>query len=275
MRETAKASWANASLPELAEALRTALLMDTAPVGVSLLHTAEEFDTAPFFAPATPTHYCAAVRQAANGESLKLAAYDMSCDTASRILGLKPGFDDPDFVESYVTAGLYADREAAERVLASVVTLRDVAGVALSPLGTFPDTAPPDVVIVSTTPYGAMRLAQAAYFGGNYVRSDAIGMHGICSECTAAPYATGEICTSLMCSGTRHVAEWDEQHVSAGIPLGRLGEVVEGLMRTAERYESDECKAAMRTACQRVAPLSSTLAEEIGVLTDRGGYFFR
>ena len=274
VRDTTKTSWTNASLPDLSDALQTVLLMDTAPVGVHLIRTAEEFDATAFPVPPMPVHYCSAVKMAAEGASLKLALADMSCNTAPRTLGLQPGFHDPDFVESYITSGLYADREAAERILADVVTLQDMAGVALGPLDAFSDDTPPDVVIVSTLPYGAMRLAQAVSFSGNRIGSNAIGMHGICSECTAAPYATGEIHTSLMCSGTRYVAGWNEQLVSAGIPFGQLADVVEGLMRTAQRYEPDERKAAMRTSCRRVMPPSGRLAEEIGVLSDREGYFY-
>lgn len=274
MIDTAKTSWVSSSLPDLSDALRTVLLMDAAPVGIRLIRTAEEFDAAAFPTPPVPVHYCSAVKMAAEGASLKLALTDMSCNTAPRTLGLQPGFHDSDFVESYVTSGLYADREVAERILADVVTLQDMTGVALGPLDTFSDDTPPDVVIVSTLPYGAMRLAQAVSFYGNQVSGSAIGMHGICSECTAAPYATSEIHTSLMCSGTRHVAGWDEQLVSTGIPFGQLADVVEGLMRTAQRYEPDERKAAMLTSCRRVMPPSSALAEEIGVLSDREGYFY-
>lgn len=268
-------SWESASLQELAEALRTSLLLDSAPVGVRIIHSAEEFADCSFPTPQVPVHYCSAVKMATEGTSLKLGLSDMSCDTAPRTLGLEPGFLDDDFVESYVSVGLYSDKARADEVLANVVTLESVTGVALGPLDAFEDGPAPDVVIVPTLPYGAMRLAQAESFNGGRVRSNVVGMHGICSECTAAPYATGEVCTSLLCSGTRHIAGWNDQLMSVGIPTANLPAIVSALMRTTDRYEPDERKAEMRGSCSCAAPRSPRLAEQIESISDQNAYFYK
>ena len=105
-----------------------------------ILRSAGEFDSHPFSAPQVPIHYCSAVKMATEGASLKLGLADMSCDTAPKTLGLEPGFLDEDFVGSYVTGGLYRDREHAERLLSDVVTLSGVVGVALFPTRTIPLT---------------------------------------------------------------------------------------------------------------------------------------
>jgi uncharacterized protein (DUF169 family) len=265
---------ATVSPSELAAALRALLLLETAPVGVRLVRSASEFDSCTFPTPRYPTKYCAAVRQASEGEALKLATHDVDCQAATRALGLETGLLDPDFVETYVTAGLYGDEVRTEEMLSDVAALEGIVGVAVGPLTAFGETAPPDVVVVPTLPYGAMRIAQAVGLAGGRVRGVTIGMHGICSESTAAPVATGEVCASFLCSGSRYSGGWDEHHLTTGIPFESLPAVVEGLARTAQRYETDERKAEMRNA--RADASRSTLQPQkvIPALTDRGGYFY-
>lgn len=267
--------WTTAAPAELAEALKTALLLPVEPVGVRLFRDAAEFDAWPAPHPEAPTFYCAAVRQAASGASLKLSLADISCDTSPRTLGLEQGFDDPGFVESYVSAGLYRDLSVAESVLSGVVTLSGIAGVAVAPLGSFEPAEPPDVVVLAAAPYAVMRISQAAGFHGDRMRSDSIGMHGICAEGTALPYATGEISISLLCSGTRYVAGWDEHLMAVGIPVGRLPMLVDGLLSTADRYEPDERKRLMRSACGCTSTVKGRAGQALGCLSDGSGYFCR
>lgn len=266
-------SWTEASVSDLSAALGTSLLLDSAPVGVRIIRSAEEFSSHPFSQPQVPVHYCSAVKMATEGTSLKLDLGDMSCDTAPRTLGLQSGFLDAEFVDSYVTGGLYADLARAEEVLAEVTTLEDVTGVALGPLESFSDLTPPDVVIVPTLPYGAMRIAQATSYGGKRARSNVIGMHGVCSECTAAPVATGEVCTSLLCSGTRYIAGWDEQLISVGIPFDLLPAIVDALLSTVARYETNERKDGIRSSDSCSVP-SPGIARRISEIPEEAGYFY-
>jgi uncharacterized protein (DUF169 family) len=260
---------------ELARALTTALLLPGEPVGVRVFTDAGAFEAWPWPHPEAPLYYCSAVKMAADGVSLKLARADIECDTAPRTLGLEPGFFDDDFIESYVTCGLYRDRNVADAVLVDVATLRRTVGIAVAPFAAFPAEEPPDVVIVATTPYGVMRVTQAAAYNGHVVRSQAIGMHGICSESTAAPLVTGDICTSLLCSGTRYVAGWDEHLMSIGIPRTLVETVVDGLVGTIGRYETDDRKGEMRAACRRRPAPADALASELDALPDGSGYFVR
>lgn len=265
--------WIRATPAELAEALRATLLLPGRPVGVRLFADAAEFDAWPADRPEEPTFYCAGIRKATLGQRLKLAATDISCDTSPRILGLEPGFRDRDFVESYVTGGLYKDLTVAESVLKDVVTLEAMAGVGMGPLASFGADAPPDVVIIATTPYGAMRTVQAGLYSGERVRSDSIGMHGTCAESTALPYVTGDVSVSLLCSGTRYVAGWEEELLSIGIPMARLASIVAGLVGTAERFETDERKEYMRVACQATTRKPNKITESLENLSEGTGYF--
>jgi len=268
-----RSQWTDAPLPELAEALKTALLLPGEPVGVMLFTDPAAFEAWPFPRPEAPLYYCSAVRMASVGVALKLGLPDISCDTSPRTLGLVPGFSDPDFTQSYVDGGLYRDIDVARRILAEVATLSGTAGVAIAALGDFPAGEPPHVTIVSTTPYGIMRVTQAAAFHGHSVRNQPIGMHGICAESTAAPRLTGEVSVSLLCSGTRYISGWDEHLMSAGIPQGLLAEVVDGLLATTQRFETDERKQQMRTSCRCRPGPAPALSEEIGTLEPGTGYF--
>ncbi|HSK48110.1 MAG TPA: DUF169 domain-containing protein, partial [Coriobacteriia bacterium] len=223
---------------DLAAALHAGLLLDRACVGVRLFDSRAQFEAWPFPAPAAPLYYCAAVNSAAKGARLKLSANDICCDTAPRTLGLEPGFRDPEFVESYVTCGLYRNLEIAQRILADVTILEDVAGIALAPLEAFLAEEPPDVVIIPANPRAVMRVVQGAAFSGRRVRRESIGMHGICAESTAFPAISGDIGVSLLCSGTRFAAGWEDELMSVGVPWALVSELVEGLLATAERYET-------------------------------------
>ena len=271
-RPADESRWTTANCSEFQAALSTSLLLESTPVGVRIIRSAEEFSSHPFSQPQVPVHYCSAVKMATEGTSLKLDLGDMSCDTAPRTLGLESGFLDEDFVDSYVTGGLYADHARAEEVLAQVATLQNVTGVALGPLESFDDLTPPDVVIVSTLPYGAMRIAQATSYGGKRARSNVIGMHGVCSECTAAPVATGEVCTSLLCSGTRYIAGWDERLVSVGVPFDLLPAIVDALLSTVARYETDERKDGIRASGSMPSP---EIAQRISDIPEEAGYFYQ
>jgi uncharacterized protein (DUF169 family) len=258
---------------EIADTFATALLLSLEPVGVTVFDDADRFEAWPAPRPEAPVSYCAAVRRAAGGSSIKLARQDISCDTAPRTLGLEPGFLEDAFVESYVTGGLYADRTVADAVLTGVATLEHSVGVGLAPLAAFAPSQPPDVAIVAVRPYAAMRIAQAAAFTGRIVRSAAIGMHGLCSECTAAPLRTNAITTSLLCSAARHAAGWDDHLMALGMPMRLAGDVAEGLIATAERYESDERKPLVRAACRSRLGADDSLAGALTSLTEGAAYF--
>jgi len=233
-----------------AEAVRTALLLRRNPVGVRVLPCDDDRPLLGFARPAEPLHYCAAVMLAADGATFTITRADISCDTSPRTLGLEPGFYDDDFIESYVTGGLYADRPRADLVLASVPVLAGTRAVEVAPLDAFPSDRPPDAIIIAATPYAAMRLVQAAAYRGHSVRNKPIGMHGICAECTAGPVTTGEVSVSLLCSGTRHVAGWPESELAVGVPEILLADIVDGLWDSIGRFETDSRKSAIGRCCR-------------------------
>lgn len=257
-----------------ADALRTALPLQSSPVGVRILTESPAGPPSAFPRPAHPIHYCAAVMRATQGECFALTLSDIGCDTAPRTLGLETGFYDDDFIESYVTGGLYADRLRADLVLVGVSIIEGTSMVEVAPLGAFTEAHPPDVAIMALTPYAAMRLVQAAAYRGHRVRNEPIGMHGICSECTARPIVSGEVSVSLLCSGTRHVAEWSEAELAVGVPSALLPEIVDGLWESVSRFESDSRKSAIARSCRSgalgSAPSTDALKPGTSYFSDTG-----
>lgn len=259
----------------LSAALEVALMLEASPVGVRIIHSAAEVSASSRLRPADPLSYCGAVSRAGRGESLLLDTAAIACDTSPRVLGLEPGFHDDDFIQSYVTCGLYRDRETADRMLADVPVLDGTLAILVRPLAEFTAAQPPHIVIVAVSPHGVMRLTQAAAYSGRRLRSDNIGMHGICAECTALPLVTGEACASMLCSAARSEGGWDMHHLGVGIPIDVLGEVVDGLLDSMRRYETDARKVEISRTCARRAPLAPGLADRVSGAARSGSYFER
>lgn len=240
---------------EWERALTGILLLEFGPVAVTTVHSAQEFEAFPADRPGTPVHYCGAVRRAAHGQALKLAAEDMSCDTSPRFLGLAGGHDDDDFIESYAEGGLYRDHDTTRLMLSDVAVLPPLSGLAVVPLRSQPAERRPDVVVVMTDPHGAMRLSQAAGFVGHSMGQHAIGMHGMCVESTAAPIVSGRMHVSMLCSGARHTGAWPDHVLSVGIPGDLMDDVLTGLRLTADRFEPDGRKSRIAEASADVPEL--------------------
>ena len=44
-------------------------------------------------------------------------------------------------------------------------------------------------------------------------------MQALCEECTTRPFESNEVNISMLCSGTRCVAQWQKDELRIGIPL--------------------------------------------------------
>jgi uncharacterized protein (DUF169 family) len=114
-------------------------------------------------------------------------------------------------------------------------------GIAVQPLEEY--DAEPDVVLMVTNPYNAMRIMQAYTYAFGYNTSlKMAGNQAICSECTAFPFERNDINVSLLCSGTRFKAKWKDEELALGMPLNRFPSVVEGLYATLDPIEPDHKK---------------------------------
>ena len=124
-------------------------------------------------------------------------------------------------------------------------------GVMVKPVEEYEEE--PDVVLVVTNPYNGMRIMQAYthVFGFNTAFKMA-GNQAICSECTAFPFESNDINVSLLCSGTRFKAKWQDEEIAIGFPFNQFLPIVRGLYATLDPIEPNEKKAEIEARCRKL-----------------------
>jgi len=211
-------------------------------VGVKLVRSETEYEAYKGIEPTRPMHYCVAVKCAMTGHSIKLTKQTAGCDGGNRALGfIEPP---PQFYDGTngCRMGLYQDTAVAASVAKAVpVCTPDTYGIIIKPLELF--EAAPDVVLIATQPRTAMRILQ----GYTYRFGLAKGMHmsgnrAVCVECTVTPMHTNSINVSMLCSGTRYNANWEDVESIVGIPFGKFPDTVSGIENTVNPIEPDENK---------------------------------
>ncbi|KNF08395.1 hypothetical protein CLPU_7c00230 [Gottschalkia purinilytica] len=96
----------------------------------------------------------------------------------------------------------------------------EIYGLEIRPLKDFIEK--PDIVIMITNPYQSMRIIQGyTYQLGVHKNIKIAGNQVFCSECTATPYESNDLNISMLCSGTRYFAKWDNNEMTIGIPYNK------------------------------------------------------
>lgn len=222
--------------------INSLLKLERRIAGVKLTKTKAEFDAYAAKNCVAPIPYCVAVRSAMLGYSLKFTSDNSGCWGSTRALGLKP--PKPEFYngESGYGLGLFATREVAAATAKNLpICQSDTYGVVVMPLEKFQSV--PDVVLLTGTSRQCMRLLQGySYFYGAYDKFCISGNQAVCEECTVFPLTTGRPNISLLCSGTRYSAKWNDEEVMAGIPGEIFENVVNGVLHTVNGVEPDDRK---------------------------------
>ncbi len=230
----------------LAAWLELLLELDRFPVGIRLLASREEYLKSEAMESPAGLPYCGAVSRASRGQSLKMSPENSGCAAGARALGMEETPEEVSSGRRHRDLGVYRDLEVSAAVARDMVYLsRRTAGVELRPLGEHPE--PPDVVLVVTTPYNAMRILQGyAYHRGQLKEMKMTGMCAICQECTSFPLEKDTVNLSMLCSGTRCVGRWGKEEMAVGIPWRYMAEIVDGLRLTAGPMEPDPDKERIR-----------------------------
>ena len=88
-----------------------------------------------------------------------------------------------------------------------------------------------------------MRIVQAhAYTKGQLKNIKMAGMQAVCQECTSYVYERNEINLSMLCSGTRCVAQWSKEEMGVGIPFQQINDIIYGLVQTVNPMENNNDK---------------------------------
>lgn len=214
------------------------------PVGIKFLLTNAEYEASPAPELVGGMPYCTAVKWAAAGRSCRMDAAHCACFAASRALGLAAVGPEAVSGSRHAQLGVYANLCVSRAVAKDMVyCAHQCTGVEIMPLDAYDEAHKPDVVVIVTTPYNAMRFTQGyAYHSGQLKEIKVSGMCAICQECTSQPFEQNKPNLSMLCSGTRCVGQWGKDELGIGIPYHQLAMVIDGLRNTVNPMETDADK---------------------------------
>lgn len=206
-------------------------------VGVNFLNSEADFNNFPLEGSKKMMPYCAAIKKATEGYSFKLTVENFACPASAIALGLVPNNEYSASGQKHLDWGVYADKATSKQVNDEMVYHKEgTYGVAIQPIEDW--QTDPDVVLVITNPFNAMRMIQGnTYYGGQLKNIKMAGMMALCQEATSYPYESGEINVSMMCSGTRYVARWKDEELCVGIPFQKFEPMISGIEHTINPME--------------------------------------
>ncbi|MBE6058987.1 MAG: hypothetical protein E7215_02250 [Clostridium sulfidigenes] len=229
---------------ELNKLFKCILDLNREIVGIKFLHDELEYNKADAMDVSGKMRYCVLVKSASLGHGLKIKGANCSCQGASRTLGfIKPN-------ERYSSGLTYMDFGFYEDMSISYKTVHDIdileqspIGVMAKPLDMYKDDIP-DVVIIVTKTYNAMRISQGyTYKYGIKKDFKFSGNQALCFESTTVPYKNSDMNISILCAGTRHYAKWDEDELSLGISYNKFESIVDGVIHTINIIDPDDKKS--------------------------------
>lgn len=229
-----------------AETALTALLgLKRRPVGVRLLKTMADYAASPALEPISGLPYCVAVEKATAGCSYKMDIRHDRCAASAIAFGMMPVTEERASGELHMGFGVYKNLNISRSVMDDMVYCEEEnCGVEVRPLADCEEE--PDIVLLILQPKAAMRLIQGyAYHFGQLKNIKMAGMCAICQESTSYPLARGQVNVSLLCSGTRCVGRWQDDELAAGIPVGQLRQIIDGIWNTVDPMESETDKRSI------------------------------
>ena len=126
--------------------------------------------------------------------------------------------------------------------------LTDTYGILVQPIEKYNDMRP-DVVLIISRPREMMRVMQGYTYHYGITKNISMSENqGMCVEATAYPLINNTINVSLLCSGTRFLANWSENEVAIGMPFSMFSNVVDGICNTINSVEMDERKQKISKA---------------------------
>lgn len=221
------------------EKLTNLLQFNRQIVGVRFIYDKEDFEACPAQRILYSLPYCMMVKAATAGHNIKATAENIGCFAAARVLGMTEVTESYKSGEDYMGFGMFDNQKVSKKVCDNIsINERTPYGVELGPYAEMEKN--PDVVIIVTVPYNAMRLIQGYnYYNGTYNNYKMGGLQAMCAEITAYTYVSQNINTSMMCAGTRFLAKWGRDEMAVGLPFSKFDETVEGVFHTADPLERD------------------------------------
>lgn len=227
------------------DVIESYLDLDRKPVGIKFFFDKEEFENFKISQRNRKLTYCNSVQLASKGHSMKLTKENQSCPNGAMALKMK---DVPEAMangKGRFSKNIYKDLETSKSVSDDMSFLeQEPAGIVVMPLENYKEN--PDVVVVVSKSYNIMRMIQGnSYFNGYTNNIKTVGLQAVCHDLTTYTYNTQDINISLLCPGTRLVADWQVDEIGIGIPFGKWNELVEGVKETTNPFARNAEKEAI------------------------------
>lgn len=233
-------------------------------VGVKFIFTEEEYSKTNGNSLQNKMAYCTMVRNSMRGDKIKARLENFACISAAKALGLIDITHEDKSGKGRVDIGTYKNLCIGRSVSKDMIYCEHkIYGVSIMPLKEFKEE--PDIVIIVTEPFNMMRITQGyAYHNGQIKNIKLTGMQAICQECTSYPFESNDINISLLCAGTRLLAQWEESELAMGIPFYKLSEIVDGIEKTINPIERNKNKKKIEEKIK-----DSNLQDEIKVIYNK------
>lgn len=233
-------------IKESVNLIESYLDLDRKPVGIKFFFDKEAFDQFDIGQKDRKVTYCNSVQLASKGQSMKLTKENQGCPNGAFALNFT---DVPDPIASGMgrfKKGMYKDVETSKSINDDMMFMQKrVYGIAVMPLENY--NTDPDIIIVVGNSYNIMRIIQGhAYFNGYHDNLRTVGLQAVCQDLTTYPYNTEDINLSLLCPGTRLVADWVPNEIGIGIPFKKWYEIVEGVKETTNPFERNKEKQGIK-----------------------------
>ena len=233
------------NIKESVDLIESYLDLDRKPVGIKFFFNKEEFLNFEVPQRERKVTYCNSVQLASIGKSMKLSGANQGCPNGAFAMKF---IDIPTPIASgkgRYNKGMYKNEEISKSINDDMLFLDEkLEGMAVMPLENFQEQ--PDIIIVIGDSYNIMRLIQGhAYHNGYTNNLRTVGLQAVCQDLTTYPYLTQDINISLLCPGTRLVADWKPNEIGIGIPFKKWYEMVDGVIETTNPFERNNNKRAI------------------------------
>lgn len=226
--------------------IKVLLDLDREPIAVKFIESKEEYDSYEVDEPKRRMSYCTITRRVSKGEQFKFHRGHMACSGGATALGLEIQTEEMLSGERRFSQGAYNNLDICKKVSRDMkYKKKGVYGIIILSLEGFEkiEGINPDVVIFVCDSFNSMRIVQGyANMRGHAHNISLSGMQAICQEVTSLPYENNQLNMSLMCSGTRLLAGWNNDELAIGIPYHILDDVVKGLRDTVNPLERNKRK---------------------------------
>jgi uncharacterized protein (DUF169 family) len=220
--------------------------LDRKPVGIKFFFNKDEFDNFEIPQRDRKVTYCNSVQLASKGNAMKLTKENQGCPNGAMALKMKEVPEPMASGKGRFSKNIYKDVKTSKSISDEMLFLEEEpAGIAVMPLENYKED--PDVVVVVSNSYNVMRMIQGyGYFNGYTNNLKTTGLQAVCHDLTTYTYNTKDINITLLCPGTRLVADWQVDEIGIGIPFEKWNQVVEGVKETTNPFERNRKKEGIK-----------------------------